>query len=88
MLVPSFLDSILRKHNKWEAAQQRIDEYFADKKRPHYHGDLPQGNNGLGLAMLGITSDRLIGVDGLDQKTYEKIKGDVPRAVEIRRRLR
>jgi methylmalonyl-CoA mutase len=26
--------------------------------------------------MLGITSDRLIGIDGLDEKTYEKIKAD------------
>ncbi len=64
----------LRKHNKWEAAQKKIDEYFADKKRPGYHGDLPEGNNGLGLGLLGITSDRLIGIDGLDQKTYDEIK--------------
>jgi methylmalonyl-CoA mutase len=64
----------LRKHNKWEAVKQRIDQYFEGKNRPRYHGDQPEGNNGLGLAMLGLTSDRLVGVDGLDQKTYDEIR--------------
>ena len=68
------VEKYLRKHNKWEAAEEKINQYFEGKKRPQYHGELPEGNNGLGLAMLGITSDRLIGIDGLDEETYNQIK--------------
>ncbi|HMB61016.1 MAG TPA: methylmalonyl-CoA mutase family protein, partial [Xanthomonadales bacterium] len=66
----------LRKHNKWEAAQRRIEAYFEDKLRPHYHGELPPGNNQLGLGMLGITGDRLIGIDGFDKARYEEIRAN------------
>ena len=64
----------LRKHNHWEAAEAKINEYFEGKDRPQYHGELPEGNNGLGLAMLGITSDKLIGIEGLDRATYDEIR--------------
>ena len=38
-------------------------------KRPRYEGDLPEGNNGLGLMLLGCTGDEV-----LDAKTYIKLK--------------
>ncbi|RXG25499.1 methylmalonyl-CoA mutase family protein [Leeuwenhoekiella marinoflava] len=37
--------------------------------RPVYHGELPEGNNGLGLMLLGVTGDQV-----LPQDVYEKIK--------------
>jgi methylmalonyl-CoA mutase len=61
----------LHKHGKWEEARRKIGEYFAGRSQPHYHGDLPEGNNGLGLALLGITGDKLI-----DAETYAKIKAE------------
>ncbi len=64
----------LQREGLWRAAEQRIDDYFADKQRPGYMGELPPGNTGLGLAMLGITSDRLIGIKGFDQAKYEEIR--------------
>jgi methylmalonyl-CoA mutase len=64
----------LRKYNKWDTAQAKIARFFEAKQQPAYHGKLPEGNNGLGLAMLGITSDHLIGIDGLDQATYDEIR--------------
>ncbi len=39
--------------------------------RPAYQGKLPQGNDGLGLMLLGITGDKL-----LPAEVYEKIKAD------------
>ncbi len=36
---------------------------------PKYHGDLPEGNNGLGLLLLGVTGDQV-----LPKEVYEKIK--------------
>jgi len=40
-------------------------------KRPAYQGPLPEGNNGLGLLLLGLTGDEV-----LPQDVYEKIKAD------------
>jgi methylmalonyl-CoA mutase len=37
--------------------------------RPTYQGDLPKGNNGLGLFLLGVTGDQVLPAD-----TYQKIK--------------
>ncbi len=47
---------------KWE------DRGFA---RPKYQGDLPEGNDGLGLMLLGTTGDEV-----LPQEVYEKIKAE------------
>ena len=38
-------------------------------KKPEYQGELPEGNNGLGLFLLGVTGDQV-----LDNKIYQKIK--------------
>jgi methylmalonyl-CoA mutase len=59
----------LHKHGKWEEARKKIEAYFEGRVQPGYHGGLPEGNNGLGLALLGITGDKLI-----DAETYAKIK--------------
>ena len=40
-------------------------------KRPEYQGKLPEGNNGLGLFLLGVTGDQV-----LENKIYQKIKKD------------
>jgi methylmalonyl-CoA mutase len=54
---------------RWAQAQQVIDRFFESKPRPHYDGELPAHNDGLGLALLGITGDQL-----LDAETYAKIR--------------
>ena len=67
------IDQQVEKHLKecgeWEAAQKKIDGYFKGKTRPQYIGDLPPGNEGLGLALLGISGDELVSA-----KTYEEIR--------------
>jgi len=59
----------LKESGQWEQAEKKIKKHFKGRKQPHYAGELPEGNNGLGLAMLGITGDKLV-----DAKTYEEIK--------------
>jgi methylmalonyl-CoA mutase len=59
----------LKESGQWEAAQRKIDEYFGDRPRPEYVGELPPGNDGLGLGLLGISGDRLV-----DPDTYADIK--------------
>ncbi len=54
---------------RWDAAQAKIDAFFVGKQRPVYNGELPATNDGLGLAMLGISGQQL-----LDADTYQRIK--------------
>ncbi|WP_222984749.1 methylmalonyl-CoA mutase family protein [Flagellimonas meishanensis] len=51
--------------------EQKIKELYQKKsvERPTYLGNLPEGNNGLGLMLLGVTGDQVLPKD-----IYEKIK--------------
>ncbi|MEX2126312.1 MAG: methylmalonyl-CoA mutase family protein [Woeseia sp.] len=70
----------LKEKGEWEAAQQKIDAYFAGRERPSYAGDLPPGNDGLGLGLLGISGDRLVlpeTYEGIREKTLAAVRGTV-----------
>jgi len=70
----------LKESGEWEAAKQRIDTYFVDKPRPEYSGDLPAGNDGLGLALLGVSGDKLVDADtyaGIKERTLKSVRGTV-----------
>jgi methylmalonyl-CoA mutase len=66
----------LKGNGEWEAAEKKIKEHFKGRKQPHYAGELPEGNDGLGLAMLGITGDKLV-----DAETYKTIKTETLKKV-------
>ena len=53
--------------------QKKIVSIFNRKKvkQPSYQGDLPEGNNGLGLMLLGISGDEV-----LPNNIYQKIKNE------------
>lgn len=60
------------KANGLEAeVSKKIEQIYAGKNRPKYHGDLPEGNDGLGLMLLGVTGDQV-----LPKEVYEKIKAE------------
>lgn len=67
------IDQQIEKHLKetgqWEKAQAEIDVWFQSRTRPAYTGELPPGNEGLGLGLLGISGDKLV-----SPETYEKIR--------------
>lgn len=44
--------------------------------RPSYNGDLPEGNDGLGLMLLGVTGDQVLPAD-----VYQQIKADTLKQV-------
>lgn len=54
-----------------DAVKQKIRGIYAENEKlaPSYQGSLPQGNNGLGLMLLGVTGDQV-----LPMEIYEKIK--------------
>ncbi len=66
---------------RWAEAQQKIDALFegdasGKRRRPRYEGELPQGNNGLGLGLLGVSGDQLV-----DAETYARIKAQTLKTV-------
>ena len=53
--------------------EAKFQEIYDSKglERPLYQGDLPEGNNGLGLLLLGLTGDLI-----LPSEVYQQIKKD------------
>lgn len=51
--------------------KKKIEKIYNGKEKlmPVYHGELPKGNDGLGLMLLGVTGDQVLPKD-----VYEKIK--------------
>ncbi len=58
--------------------QNKIKNIYKKKgiKRPEYQGKIPEGNNGLGLFLLGVNGNEV-----LDNNVYEKIKQDTLKKV-------
>ncbi|MDJ0918599.1 MAG: methylmalonyl-CoA mutase family protein [Woeseiaceae bacterium] len=66
----------LRETGWWEATEKAIEKKFKGRKRPSYAGDLPPGNDGLGLGLLGVSGDQFV-----DKETYARIKAETLKAV-------
>jgi methylmalonyl-CoA mutase len=61
----------ITEHDMWDQVEARIDEIYGDRPRPVYSGPLPDGNDGLGLRLLGVTGDQVLPTD-----EYERIKAE------------
>jgi len=61
----------IRENNLEGKVEDMLKEVYDKKglRRPVYDGELPEGNNGLGLLLLGITGDEILPTD-----VYQKIK--------------
>ena len=70
------VEKYLRESGRWNEAQQKADAWFADRERPRYEGELPPGNDGLGLGLLGISGDKVV-----DAETYARIRTETLAAV-------
>ncbi|MCL6294563.1 methylmalonyl-CoA mutase family protein [Jejuia spongiicola] len=60
--------------------ESKISKIYKGKERPKYNGDLPKGNNGLGLMLLGVTGDQVLpkGVyQDIKTKTIAQVRGTV-----------
>jgi methylmalonyl-CoA mutase len=59
----------LRETGGWADAERKLEALFEGRERPRYTGELPPGNDGLGLGLLGVSGDQVV-----DRDTYERIK--------------
>jgi len=66
----------LKESGRWAETEKRLDEIFGDRPRPRYKGELPPGNDGLGLGLLGVS-----GADLVDAETYARIREETLRTV-------
>jgi methylmalonyl-CoA mutase len=71
-------EKYIREHGLEAEINQKIDAIYAAKSsnRPKYQGELPEGNNGLGLLLLGVTGDQVLPIE-----TYNQIKADTLKQV-------
>ncbi len=75
--IDQAVEKYLREDSKrWDAAHAKIEKLYDGKKRPAYAGMLPDGNDGLGLGLLGVTGDQVV-----DSETYDRIKATTLSAV-------
>ncbi|AIF47559.1 methylmalonyl-CoA mutase family protein [Dyella japonica] len=80
MFMNTAIDQNIEKYLKedparWAAAEKKLAAMFPHG-RPQYSGDLPKGNEGLGLGLLGVTGDQLV-----DAETYARIKEETLQTV-------
>lgn len=63
----------IKKNGLEKETEQKIADIYkkTGTVRPKYNGPLPEGNNGLGLMLLGVTGDQVLPKD-----VYEKIKAE------------
>ena len=69
--VDQQIEKHLRETGAWDEAKTKIDSYFEGRMQPEYEGDLPPGNDGLGLGLLGISGDKVVA-----PQVYARIKND------------
>lgn len=80
-------EKYIHAHGLLHDVQNRIEAIYAQKQlpRPHYrHGDgdteLPEGNNGLGLLLLGVTGDQVLPADVYEdckKRAMQSVRGTV-----------
>lgn len=71
-------EKYIKEHGLEEEVENKIAKIYKESgmDRPKYNGELPEGNDGLGLMLLGVTGDQV-----LSQEVYQKIKYDTLKQV-------
>lgn len=74
--IDQLCEKWIEKNNKWEEVELYLQKQFSNLPRPVYYNPasperLPEGNNGLGLRLLGISGDEILPKD-----VYEQIKAE------------
>ncbi len=63
-----------------DEVEQKIKAIYKGKERPKYNAEIPEGNDGLGLMLLGVTGDQVLPKDvyeDIKAKTIAQVRGTV-----------
>jgi methylmalonyl-CoA mutase len=76
------VEAYLAREGKLAAAQEKIRQLYAEKNLPVpvYHDGKPEGHNGLGLALLGVSGDKFVEPEvyaNIRQATLSQVRGTV-----------
>ncbi|TPN84657.1 methylmalonyl-CoA mutase family protein [Aquimarina algicola] len=66
-------EKYIKENELEQEVEAKIKAIYKNKgvDRPQYQGELPEGNDGLGLMLLGVTGDQVLPID-----VYNKIKAE------------
>ncbi|MGE9312000.1 methylmalonyl-CoA mutase family protein [Niabella sp. CJ426] len=70
----------LEENSQWLMVNSQLQEKFKGYSQPVYAGELPKGNSGLGLKLLGLHGDEVLPVDVYEQikaRTLQQVRGTV-----------
>ncbi len=75
-------EKYIKEHGLERKVESKLKELYDNKgiDRPKYNGDLPEGNDGLGLLLLGITGDQVLPADvyaEIKTNTLSQVRGTV-----------
>jgi methylmalonyl-CoA mutase len=75
-------EKYIKTNNLEQEVEAKIAEIYRAKGtvRPRYQGELPEGNDGLGLMLLGVTGDQVLPADVYQQikaETLTQVRGTV-----------
>ncbi len=75
-------EKYIKENGLEQEIEAKIDAIYKKKgvDRPQYQGELPEGNDGLGLMLLGVTGDQVLPTDVYAQikaETLTKVRGTV-----------
>ncbi|HRO73465.1 MAG TPA: methylmalonyl-CoA mutase family protein, partial [Saprospiraceae bacterium] len=75
-------EKYIKEHNLVHLVEQKLVEKYDVKglQRPQYKGDLPEGNNGLGTLLLGVTGDEILNPEiylTLKERALQSVRGTV-----------
>jgi methylmalonyl-CoA mutase len=79
--IDQHVEKFLRAEGRWAVAEQRIAALrktmiAKGHEVPHYKGELPEGHDGSGVALLGITSEQLIAPGVLTAEEHARLAAE------------
>ncbi|SOC78647.1 methylmalonyl-CoA mutase [Salinimicrobium sediminis] len=75
-------EKYIKENGLEKEVQEKIDKIYSEKGmgQPKYRGELPEGNDGLGLMLLGVTGDQVLPADiyeDIKKRTLSQVRGTV-----------
>ncbi len=69
------IEKFLKAEGQWDEVEAKINKMFGEE-RPYYRGDLPEGHDGFGLGLLGVSGEQFI-----DKENYQRISSETMKQV-------